>query len=149
MRHQNCVSILVPCKAFDSKIVGMSGYAQFSWQLAASKNSALGPNKQQTKGDIQGEFQTKGGWLGQWQRSAASPAVLLRSLHQQEITPRHCMETIPMQIKHARNCAKQGCKFVVDFAQILGKMRPVELDTDQLAAVQVQTPSQQCPAALQ
>ena len=58
-------------------------------------------------------------------------------------------DTIPMQVKHAHNCAKQGRKFVVDFAQILGEMRPVELDTDQLAAVQVQTPSQQCPAALQ
>ena len=49
------------------------------------------------------------------------------------------METIPMQTKHARNYANQGRKFVVDFAQILGAMRPVELDTDQLAAVQVQT----------
>ena len=40
-----------------------------------------------------------------------------------------------MQFKHTHNCAKQGRKFVVDFAQILGEMRPVELDTNQLAAV--------------
>lgn len=32
---------------------------------------------------------------------------------------------------------------MVEFAQIRGEMRPVELDTDQLAAVQVQGASQQ------
>ena len=56
-------------------------------------------------------------------------------------------DTIPMQVKHTCKCTKQARKVVADFAQILWEMRPVELDTDQLAAVQIKS-KQHCSKPL-